>query len=39
MVHLDISEIFTWVTELRWDETTVDVVFFKESTEDANKYI
>ena len=37
MVYLDISEIFTWVTELRWDETTVDVVFFKENNEDANQ--
>ena len=36
MVYLNISENFT---ELRWDETTVDVVFFKKSTEDANKYI
>ena len=24
-------------TDLRWDKTTVDVVFFKESTEYANQ--
>ena len=39
MVYLDISEDFTpWVTELRWDETTVECFFFfKESTENANQ--
>ena len=34
-VYLLICKKFTWDTELRWDETTEDVVFFKESTRMA----
>ena len=29
----------TWDTELWWDETIVDVVFFKESIEDGDHSI
>ena len=39
-VYLDMSEKFTWNTELRRDETTVDVVFFEiTDSEDDNRCI
>jgi hypothetical protein len=30
---------FTWDSELRWDETSLDVVFFRENTKDGDQSV